>query len=571
MTFRFSSLRAALLLPFVGLVVAVASAISGLSYLTGVRAVEDFSEQMLRDVTHRVNEAARQHLATPKLALSTVSPEVSNMLPGATRSINDVAPNTFPAIEQRLWLATGLFSNVSGYIYYGAADGRFIGVNRSAAGTEVREKTAPDKPRIAYRSSGPGIRGDELRRDDFDPKSRPWYKSAIAANGLAWSPIYIAATSKALTITLAKPVYDGSNQLQGVIATDLPLKNLDDFVGTLRASETGVAFIVDSRGELVATSSSETLVKEENGKPVRLKAQASENPLIRASHAAFVAAANSGKSNASGAIRTHFNSDDGIVDLAVAPQTDSAGLDWTMLVAIPRADHMGNLKKTVVQNIVIGLVAVAVAIMLGLWFSQRIARDVTRLSEATRLLASGQAPAALDMNRNDEIGSIARSMAQMSAGLLTDPLTGALNRSTFEKRFSLMFPTERKSEATEGALVFIDLNGFKQINDSYGHTVGDALLAVTAQRLASVLRRTDVLGRYGGDEFLLLLSVRDQAEVDATIARCREQLANSVVVAGQKLTVDASFGSVLIPNDGRVLEQLLATADKKMYVEKGSR
>jgi diguanylate cyclase len=570
MTFRFSSLRAALLLPFVGLVVAVASAIGGLSYLTGVRAVEDFSEQMLRDVTHRVNEAARQHLATPKLALSTVSPEASNVLPGATGSMNDVAPNTFPAIEQRLWLATGLFSNVSGYIYYGSADGRFIGVNRSAAGTEVREKAATDKPRVAYRSSGPGIRGDELRRDDFDPKSRPWYKSAVAANGLAWSPIYIAATSKALTITLAKPVYDGSNQLQGVVATDLPLKNLDDFVGTLRASETGVAFIVDSRGELVATSSSETLVKEENGKPTRLKAEASTNPLVRVSHAAFVTAAKNGKPNASGTIRTQFDSENGVVDLAVAPQADSAGLDWTMLVAIPRADHMGNLRKTVVQNIVIGLVAVAVAIMLGLWFSQRIARDVTRLSDATRLLASGQAPAALDMKRNDEIGSIARSMAQMSAGLLTDPLTGALNRSTFEKRFSLMYPADSKSEATEGALVFIDLNGFKQINDSYGHTVGDALLAVTAQRLASVLRRTDVLGRYGGDEFLLLLSVHAQAEVDATIARCREQLASPVVVAGQKLTVNASFGSVLIPNDGRVLEQLLAAADKKMYAEKGT-
>jgi diguanylate cyclase (GGDEF)-like protein len=159
-------------------------------------------------------------------------------------------------------------------------------------------------------------------------------------------------------------------------------------------------------------------------------------------------------------------------------------------------------------------------------------------------------------------------MAQMSSGLLTDPLTGALNRATFEKRFDAMFPTINTGDAIAGALVFIDMNGFKQVNDTYGHTVGDALLAVTAQRLASVLRRTDALGRYGGDEFLLLLSVRDQTDVDATIERCREQLRSPVVVAGQKLTVHASFGSVLIPRDGTTLEQLIAAADKKMYADK---
>jgi diguanylate cyclase len=235
MTFGFSSLRATLLLPFVGLVITVASAIGGLSYLTGARAVEDFSEQILRDVSNRITRETASHLATPKLALNAVSPDAQSLLPGATSLMNDVAPNTFTAIEQRLWLSTGLFSQVSGYIYFGAADGRFIGVNRSSAGTEVRVKDAVDKQRVAYRSSGPGIRGDELRRDDYDPRTRPWYSSAVAANGLAWSPIYVAATSKALTITLAKPVYDAANQLQGVVATDIPLKSLDDFAGTLRA------------------------------------------------------------------------------------------------------------------------------------------------------------------------------------------------------------------------------------------------------------------------------------------------------------------------------------------------
>ncbi len=574
MTFKFSSLRTALLLPFVGLVIVVASAISGLSYLTGIKAVEDFSEQMLGDITGRITQATTQHLNTPKIALNAVAPDAATVLPGATSSVSELTPQNFEAIEPRLWLATALFSDVSGYIYFGAADGRFVGVNRGAAGTELRIKDAVDAQRVAYRSSGPHIRGDELRRDTYDPRTRPWYPAAVAANGLAWSPIYVAATSQALTLTLAKPVYGANNALQGVIATDIPLGNLNSFLRSLKTSETGVAFIVDAEGALVATSADEVLVKQLNGKPVRAQATESGNTLIRQSYAAFTKAKTDASSATAptSAIRARFDSDSGSVDLAATPQVDGAGLKWTMFVAVPRADHTGNLRATVIQNIAIGLLAVAMAIALGLWFSQRIARDVTRLSEATRLLASGHSAESLNINRNDEIGSIAKSMAQMSAGLLTDPLTGALNRSTFEKRFNAQFASLSDSSQTLGALVFIDLNDFKQINDTRGHTVGDALLAVTAQRLASVLRRSDALGRFGGDEFLLLLSnVSSQSEVDATIKRCRDQLEQPVIVAGHTLRVAASFGSALIPTEGRTLDRAMSAADANMYRDKRAR
>jgi diguanylate cyclase len=389
MTFRFSSLRTALLLPFVGLVIAVASAIGGLSYVTGVRAVEDFSNAILRDVTHRVGEATAKHLSTPKTALQTVAPDEGTLFPGASGIVSEIAAHTFPAIEQRLWLATGVFSDVSGYIYFGATDGRFIGVSRGAAGTEVRVKDAPDKLRTAFRSSGPGLRGDAIRQDNFDPRMRPWYKAATAANSLTWSPIYVSTTSKALTLTLAKPVLDSSKRIIGVIATDLPLTSLNEFVRTLETSQNGVVFIVDSQGELVASSVSESLVL---GDAKRLKANASTNALIRDAYAAFTNSRKNGNASASGIVRSQFESQLGTADLAATPQNEGAGLDWTMLVAMPRADHMDGLRKTVVQNIAIGLLAVAAAILLGLWFTQRIARDVTRLSEATRLLASGRAP-----------------------------------------------------------------------------------------------------------------------------------------------------------------------------------
>ncbi len=573
MPFRVSSLRTALLVPFVGLVILVAAAIGGLSYLTGVRAVEDFSNQILRDVSNRVTQATTQHFAVSKVALNAVAPDAASFVPGASASVNALTPQSLDEIEQRLWLATGLFPDVSGYVYFGGEDGRFVGVNRSAAGTELRVKDKPDVERVAYRSSGPGLRGDRLRSDVYDPRTRPWYKAAIGRGGLAWSPVYIAATSRALTITLAKPMYDGSGKLRGVVATDIPLKSLDDFVASLKVSQNGVAFVVERDGSLIATSNAQPLVAEVSGASVsarRLRATEASDPLIRAAFGSLGAIS---KPNANdGALKTsRFQSEQfDIVDFAANAQTDDAGLDWTMIVAVPRADHMTVLRRTAWQNFAIAALAVALAIGLGMWLTQRVSSAVKRLSDATRLLASGHMPNGLALDRNDELGSIAKTVNELSAGLLHDPLTSALNRSTFEKRFEARATAVVEARATPFALVFVDLDKFKRINDNFGHAMGDAVLAISAQRLASVLRKDDLLCRYGGDEFIALLGdVADEAALDNALARIQDALVQPIVVAGHALSVAASCGGALFPANGQSLGALTAYADARMYREKG--
>ncbi len=566
MNFKPSSLSAALLWPFVGLVAAVALVISGLSYLTGLRGVATYSSQILSDVSYRVAKETSQHLQVPRLALNSVAPEASVIVPGATSTIVELAPQSFEQIEQRLWLATGLFANVSGYVYFGAVDGRFIGVNRSSSGTEVREKLSPDALRIAFRSSGPGLRGDELRRDQFDTASRPWYKSALAANNFTWSPIYVAATSKALTLTLAKPVRDAQERLLGVAATDMPLSSLSEFVAQLKPSDTGIVYIVDGAGDLVASSVSEPLVKAVEGKPIRLRADQSENELIRASFADLLTRERH-KKDVAEPQRISLDTSRGIVDVERTTLTQP-GLSWSLIVAIPRSDHMDDLRDAALKNALIGLVAIIVAILLGLWMMHRVSRDVSRLSEATRLLASGRAPAPLEMPRTDELGYIAQTMNQLGLGLVQDPLTGALNRATFERRFDAIYGASGEP-ATSGALVFVDLNDFKRVNDAYGHTVGDALLSVCAQRLMSYLRRNDALCRFGGDEFLILMTeVKSKADVDALVSRCRAGLAQAFGIGGHQLHLSAAFGYAMIPEDGKRLTSLIDVADRAMYQDK---
>jgi diguanylate cyclase (GGDEF)-like protein len=241
-----------------------------------------------------------------------------------------------------------------------------------------------------------------------------------------------------------------------------------------------------------------------------------------------------------------------------------------MVIAVPRNDHLGALKRTALNNAGIATLAVLLAIVMGLWFSHRIGSDVHRLSEATRLLAQGEAPKPLYVERSDELGVIARSMRELSSALLTDPLTGVLNRATFEKRANAELDRQRIGVATaSAALVFIDLNAFKRINDSHGHSVGDAVLALAAQRLSRALRTGDFMGRLGGDEFVLFLhEVADLSGARQVIERCRSQLATPIAVAGIDTRIDAAFGLAMIPADGRTLAALLAHADEDMYRDK---
>ena len=146
-----------------------------------------------------------------------------------------------------------------------------------------------------------------------------------------------------------------------------------------------------------------------------------------------------------------------------------------------------------------------------------------------------------------------------------DRLTGLPNRMLFEDRLSLALAhTHRYGEML--AVVFLDLDSFKTINDTLGHAVGDQLLQSVAERLTGCLRSGDILARWGGDEFTLLLSPISRAEDTAKIAtEILDTLNAPLQFNGQELHIKASLGIALAPYDGEDADTLLKNADAAMY------
>ena len=145
----------------------------------------------------------------------------------------------------------------------------------------------------------------------------------------------------------------------------------------------------------------------------------------------------------------------------------------------------------------------------------------------------------------------------------SDPLTGVLNRRGFERDASKRL-TESADDAT-GALLFIDLNEFKQINDSQGHEVGDQLLIIAAKRLRKSLRSCDIIGRPGGDEFVALVPDVTSDVADKLAKRLAVALEEPYLIGDLTLKCVASIGLALYPENANTLTGLLREADQAMY------
>jgi diguanylate cyclase len=147
---------------------------------------------------------------------------------------------------------------------------------------------------------------------------------------------------------------------------------------------------------------------------------------------------------------------------------------------------------------------------------------------------------------------------------LHDPLTGLPNRELFRRKAEEALAQGRRG--APGALVLIDLDHFKEVNDTLGHPAGDELLRVVGRRLIESLRTDDTVARLGGDEFgLVLPSGGGRKETLALLTRVREELAEEVVLHGVPLSVEASFGVSFYPTDADTVEALLQHADSAMY------
>jgi len=152
---------------------------------------------------------------------------------------------------------------------------------------------------------------------------------------------------------------------------------------------------------------------------------------------------------------------------------------------------------------------------------------------------------------------------------LHDPLTGLANRRFLQENEKHLIAGAKRSR-TQMAVLAVDLDDFKPVNDRYGHAAGDAVLVTSAERMKRLLRESDVIARFGGDEFVIVLGQVDDAEAAREVARrVVESLSQPIPLAGgETVHIGASVGVAMCCTDGETLDALLKKADAALYAAK---
>jgi diguanylate cyclase (GGDEF)-like protein len=190
------------------------------------------------------------------------------------------------------------------------------------------------------------------------------------------------------------------------------------------------------------------------------------------------------------------------------------------------------------------------------------------LADRGRFAAAAVTAAALTVAVSALVLRLTRRIRSAESVALLDGLTGLPNRTLLDDRIAQSLHRSRRN-GEPFALMVVDLDGFKEVNDIRGHDAGDRVLESIARRLESVVRASDTVARVGGDEFVVLsLGTRDEDEASALVGRLRKSLRRPYRVEGGIIEIDASIGWALFPSDGATPEELLGRADAQMFATK---
>lgn len=252
----------------------------------------------------------------------------------------------------------------------------------------------------------------------------------------------------------------------------------------------------------------------------------------------------------------------------------------------PLSSVMRETSKLSWETIQIILAFSGLALVLSALVTRIVTSPLNAIVTAIKHFSKNHEISMLPLTRTDELGLLARSFHDMQTEIMVhlselneshkaldhlarhDTLTGLPNRRMFFDRLEHAIANSRRS-GKQLAVLFIDLDRFKEINDTLGHSVGDAVLETVAHLLRSAVREVDTVARIGGDEFIVLLdTIDDPQHVEMIVQKLHDLFQSPFQIEGYELNVKASMGGCIFPRDGNDADELMQNADQAMYNSK---
>ncbi|ADO76391.1 bifunctional diguanylate cyclase/phosphodiesterase [Halanaerobium praevalens] len=399
----------------------------------------------------------------------------------------------------------------------------------------------------------------------FDPRQRNWYQKAVKENKLIWTDAYLDANQRYLMITVALPLLDQRGARVGVLAADIRLSELSSQIVDKKIGQTGYPFIINKKGQIIVHPN-DKLIEE------RYNVSQAFNPQV-----VF--------ENKNGFLEYNFKG-----QKKIAAYLTLARLDSVIFSQIAAKEVF--MIKDEIRNMIfkMGLVVLIILTISVLCINKKyLLNPLSELVNQISKVASRNYNVQIKERKDDEIGLVYKEFNNMTEEINAayqqlaaynqeitalngelehqakhDLLTGIANRRSFLEE--LQFELAKSKKTT---IILLDLDNFKEINDTLGHVYGDQILKKFSSLLAELENKLVSVARFGGDEFLILLKETDSPQkIKKYIKKIKKLAVNHLEINKQELYLGFSLGIASYPKDAKNSYDLITKADTAMYEAK---
>ncbi len=609
-----------LIVPFILQVVPVVTYVGYLSYQNGQRSVADLTEQLMGTSSRRIEDKLTSYLAAPTIANQLLRDAVQ-------RGELKLDLDRVDARRDRYLLQQMRLLKPLTWISIGTEAGDAIGIWRPGDNDQLQLSMSNRSTQYfghyhATNAANQRTQRLQIEKPAFDPRTRPWYKSAATAQKPVWNPVYAGFTPGTIFVAASQPLSDPQGKFVGVSGIDIRLTDIHTFLSQNRVSPAGQVFLMERSGKLIASSTPELAFRwAKDKKPEQIRAIDSQMPLIRDTAAQLQQQVGDFSSIRSAqAFQLAIHRDNHFV--RVVPFQLPDGPEWLIVMVVPEADVMGKIHNGTQTTILLCLAAAIGIILLNSIISRWLIRPIVSLSRASQQIAQGDFQLQLRSPRVKELFTLAASFMQMSQEIqqsrqqledyshsleakvndrtaalaaevdrraqaeaaltianqelqqlaYVDGLTQIANRRRFDEQLAAAWQRLQR-EQLPLSLIIGDVDYFKCYNDCYGHQAGDDCLTQVAGAIALCVNRPDDLAaRYGGEEFAILLPHTHASGAQVVADRIHQQIArlqlpHAQSAVGDRVTLSLGIATI-IPIAAMLPSELLAAADRALYQAK---
>lgn len=379
------------------------------------------------------------------------------------------------------------------------------------------------------------------------------------------------------TLRVATPVMGNDGLVLGLVVINLDLNGMFELLKTDLPAEYSL-YLTNERGDYLIHPDASQTFGFDRGRPILLQDTFKDAVAVLEGREETVVSRVTGPNILDGGLVAAFYKLP--FDHAEANRFVVAGLSTSLDKVLAGTRQLGVNTTKIVAGFSLA------AILLAFLISKLLTRPLHMMVTAARRFSREHVMGELPVKRTDEIGQLARSFNDMQVEIKAhlaelhdsrtqlnhlarhDPLTGLPNRLLFFDRLEHAVAAARRT-GRELAVFFIDLDRFKEINDTLGHAAGDEVLKAVSHRLRGLVREADTVARLGGDEFIILFDTLDDLQSLKGLAeKIIQGLCQPMDVDGHQLEVCASVGASIFPRDASNASELVHKADVAMYLAK---